>query len=173
MNLQTYYSPLINFFNDLKNEYKTNESIKVLDNPNNFQDANEIKFVSEDPKLFTFSVTFWTDDYFPRVGLYIKHPNKEEYYEAIDLYEGGKDIDIQDLMSYIRAILSNEFVFEYKFLKGKEISVSYRYTTISKDEIKLKRDFFKKKFFILPWHQKKITTKIYTYQPWIGNKIIL
>lgn len=168
MDINTYYNPLILFFEDLKKKYINDKTINVLYNSNNFDDADEIKFQSLNPHLYTFSITFWKgDNDFPRVSLYIKHPNNEEYFEIIDEYKGGEDLDINSLLSYIKTILSNKFVFEYEFMKEKLIKTIYTYYTPSNGEVKKNTVEYKKTLLIFPWLQKRIIKKSYEFKPWI------
>ena len=168
MDIKTYYNTFITFFEDLKSKYADNTDVIVLFNSNQFVDANEIKFVSKDEKRYTFSITLWTNIIdFPRIGFYIKHPNKEEYYEALDIYNGGNDIDIENLILAIKTILSNNFVFEYEFLDGKELGVTYIYSIYNNKKVEKIEARYSKKSRIYFWKRKDIIKKRYEFQPWV------
>lgn len=171
MEAKIYYNLLIDFFDDLKRQYINDSLVEVIYYSNKFEDAIEIKFISNNSKLYTFSLTLWTDKFnFPRVSLFIKHPNIEQYYEIIDEYNGGKDIDLKNLLLYISTILSNKFIFEFEFFNGKKIKTIYTYCILVNGQREIKSDIFVTKRFIFPWLQKKTTKQIYEFEPW-HNKI--
>jgi len=168
MNKNLYYQPLIKFFEDLKVKYENNQEIIITYNLNNLDDSDQIKFVSHNSQLFTFIITLWTEkNNFPRVCLHIQHPDEDKYFEIIDEYNGGKDIDIAKLIEYIKTILSNKFVFKNYYLNGKKIRSQYLYYAYINNKVKFINSDNKLKWFILPWEKTKILERKFEFDPWI------
>lgn len=166
MNKDIYYKPLQEFVEEI---YKQNPDSATL-YANHFADANEIKLISNDKLRITFTLTLWVDVHFPRVTLNIKDPLSSSYYEALDEYDGGGDIDIRNLLKYLKCILSNKFIVKISQLENKVIKIEYFYYALINNKITEIRDLDKKKKIIFAWETKQIKEFIYEFEPWFKNE---
>lgn len=169
-NEMQYYQLIIDFLDNINSSYSNNSDTESDINKTTHMGTETIdySFINYSKSKINFGISLWMDKYyFPRVTLSIKHPNKDEYYEALDEYNGGKDIDVQNLLLYIKAILSHPFVFEYDFLDKKEVGITYSYYIYSNKNIERIESRFSKQWLVFPWKRKNIIKKRYEFKPWI------
>lgn len=170
--LTVYYKPITGFLNGLKHRYANDLAIEIEVIEKSEEKLNyktlDFNFYSKNADKISFCISLSYNEFdAPRIMMSIKKPDSKEIYEVIDEYLDKKDYKNEDIIRFLKCVLSNDFKIVYSFLKEKKIRENYIYYIFSMSKETIINSLGYKRGIVFPWNKSKIKKEVFEFKPWI------